>query len=196
MRSTRETFESTGRFCIGLISVKTTRISNRAISRSSFRLGQRGRSMIYGFPACNGKDGGIKIASEQYQVETTPQGAERSVSQAEIDDMYERCVNPCLPGVGRNCIKTAVCLYTMTPDSGFVLDFMPGSSKTIVCSPCSGHGFKHSAAVGECVGELARDGKTTLNIEPLRFDRRALAKYCDGVRTFRCALGAMQGIAR
>ena len=139
--------------------------------------GQGGRSMIYGFPACNGKEGGIKIASEQYDVETTPQTAERTVSQAEIDDMYERCVKPCLPGVGRVCIKSAVCLYTMTPDSGFILDFMPGSSKTIVCSPCSGHGFKHSAAIGECVAELARDGKTTLNIEPLRFDK---VKICRG----------------
>ena len=137
--------------------------------------GQGGRSMIYGFPASHGKDGGIKIASEQYEIETTPQTAERTVSQTEIDDMYERNIKPCLPGVGKNCIKTVVCLYTMTPDSGFVLDFMPGSSRTIVCSPCSGHGFKHSAAVGECIAELACDGKTRLNIEPLRFDRRALA---------------------
>ncbi len=136
--------------------------------------GQGGRSMIYGFPASHGKEGGIKIASEQYEVETTPQTVERTVSPGEMDDMYERCIKPCLPGVGKNCIRALVCLYTMTPDSGFVLDFMPGSSKIIVCSPCSGHGFKHSAAIGECVAEMACHGKTSLDIEPLRFDRRAL----------------------
>lgn len=133
--------------------------------------GQGKRSMIYGFPASHGKDGGIKIASEQFEIETSPQTVDRTVSQAEIDDMYERCIKPCFPAVGKECLKSCVCLYTMTPDSGFVLDFMPGSSKIIVCSPCSGHGFKHSAAVGECLAELSTDGKTRLDIEPLRFDR-------------------------
>ncbi len=136
--------------------------------------GQGERDSIYGFPAVDGKEGGLKIASEKYVTEVTPETVERSVSQQEIDEMYEEQIVPCFPAVGRNCVKSAVCMYTMTADSGFVIDFVPGSSKTIVCSPCSGHGFKHSAAVGECVAELAIDGKTTLNIEPLRIDRGAL----------------------
>lgn len=136
--------------------------------------GQGERDSIYGFPAVDGQEGGIKIASEEYVVEVTPETVDRSVSQDEIDKMYETQIVPCFPGVGKECVKSAVCMYTMTPDSGFVIDFMPGSSRTIVCSPCSGHGFKHSAAVGECVAELARNGKTTLNIEPLRIDRKAL----------------------
>ena len=133
--------------------------------------GQGNRESIYGFPALDGERGGIKIASEEYVTEVTPENVDRSVSQDEIDKMYEKQIVPCFPGVGRECVKSAVCMYTMTPDSGFVIDFMPGSSRTIICSPCSGHGFKHSAAVGECVAELARDGKTTLNIEPLRINR-------------------------
>lgn len=136
---------------------------------------QGGRDSIYGFPAVDGKDGGIKIASEEYITAVTPESVEREVSQEEIDKMYEEQVVPCFPAVGKTCVKSAVCMYTMTADSGFVIDFMPGSSKTIVCSPCSGHGFKHSAAVGECVAELACDGKTKLNIDPLKIDRRALA---------------------
>jgi len=134
------------------------------------------RDAIYGFPAVDGKEGGIKIASEQYNVEVTPESAERNVSREETERMFEEQVAPCFPNVKRECIKSAVCLYTMTPDSGFVIDFMPGSERIIVCSPCSGHGFKHSAAVGECVAELARDGKTTIDIEPLRINRRALVK--------------------
>ncbi len=137
--------------------------------------GQAGRRMIYGFPAIHGKNGGIKIASEQYAVETTPEFVERAVLQTEIDDMYERCIKPCLPAVGKDCLKTAVCLYTMTPDSGFVMDYLPCSSKMIVCSPCSGHGFKHSAAIGECVAELVTSGETSLDIAPLRLDRGQLA---------------------
>ncbi len=136
--------------------------------------GQAERDAIYGFPALDGENGGIKIASEEYITEVTPENVDRSVSQEEIDEMYEKQIVPCFPGVGKTCVKSAVCMYTMTPDSGFVIDFMPGSARTIVCSPCSGHGFKHSAAVGECVAELACEGKTALNIEPLRIDRRAL----------------------
>lgn len=136
--------------------------------------GQGARDSIYGFPAVDGKSGGIKIASEEYVHEVTPESAERTVSQAEIDKMFENQISTTFPNVRRECVKSAVCLYTMTPDSGFVIDFMPGSSRVIICSPCSGHGFKHSAAVGECVAELARGEKTTLNIEPLRINRRAL----------------------
>jgi sarcosine oxidase len=31
----------------------------------------------------------------------------------------------------------------------------------IVASPCSGHGFKHSPAIGEALADLATQGRTT-----------------------------------
>jgi len=47
-------------------------------------------------------------------------------------------------------IKEISCLYTSTPDYDFIIDFLPNNkNRIIVCSACSGHGFKFSSAVGE-----------------------------------------------
>jgi sarcosine oxidase len=36
----------------------------------------------------------------------------------------------------------------------------------IVASPCSGHGFKHSAAIGESLAQLATHGHSTIDLSP------------------------------
>jgi hypothetical protein len=60
--------------------------------------------------------------------------------------MYETYVRPFLPDLGPRSIKTAVCLYTNAPGARFVIDRHPEHERVIFASPCSGHGFKHSAA--------------------------------------------------
>lgn len=137
---------------------------------------QGGSQAIYGFPAIGGKSGGMKIATEDYNQVVTPETVNRQVSENEIEMMYECQVKPFLPKVGKECLKTVVCMYTNTADSGFVIDRLPNSPNVIICSPCSGHGFKHSAAVGECVAELVRENKTSIGIDALKLSRRSLVK--------------------
>jgi sarcosine oxidase len=50
----------------------------------------------------------------------------------------------------------------VTPDENFVIDFAPESRDILLVSACSGHGFKHSAAVGETVANCIF-GSMTLN---------------------------------
>ena len=109
---------------------------------------------IYGFPAIDGPSGGIKIATEQYENTTTPDAVERDVSPAEITAMH-RLIAPFFTGLTGRCIKAVTCLYTQTPDSGFVISPHPDSDRVIIASPCSGHGFKHSAAIGELLADIA-----------------------------------------
>jgi sarcosine oxidase len=52
-----------------------------------------------------------------------------------------------------------------------VVDFHPKHSNVVIVSPCSGHGFKHSAAIGEAVAELVVDGKSTLDLSAFRLAR-------------------------
>lgn len=126
---------------------------------------------IYGFPAIDGRLGGVKIASEQHKEETDPASVDRTVTRADIDRMYDTCVAPNFAGLSRTCIKTATCLYTVTPDFGFVIDYHPESQNVIVASPCSGHGFKHSPAVGELLAQLATKGETKFDIGKFSFRR-------------------------
>jgi sarcosine oxidase len=120
--------------------------------------------MIYGFPMVDGPSGGAKVAREQYDVETTADEVDRAVSADEIEEMYEACIRDRLPGLSGRCVKSTVCLYTVTQGSRFIIDRVPSMPNVIVASPCSGHGFKHSAAIGECLAQLATQGQSTIDL--------------------------------
>ena len=76
-----------------------------------------------------------------------------------------------LPGITNACDEAASCLYTTTPDSNFVIDFYPGHPQVIIASPCSGHGFKHSAAIGEVLAEVVSGRKSKIDISSFGIDR-------------------------
>ena len=122
--------------------------------------------MIYGFPALGTADDGLKIATEQYLETTTPQTVDRTVSASEIRGMYDTYVRPFFPGLEGDCVRSAVCLYTCLPDARFIIDRHPAMNRVIVASPCSGHGFKHSAAIGEVLAQMVA-GEPQLDISKL-----------------------------
>ena len=119
---------------------------------------------IYGFPAIDGAEGGIKVATEHYGSTTDASTVDRNVAPAEIAAMHRDYVEPYLAGVSDRCIKTTTCLYTVTSDFGFVIDSHPDSERVLVVSPCSGHGFKHSPAIGEALAEVVIDGETRFDL--------------------------------
>lgn len=123
---------------------------------------------IYGFPAI---DGGLKVATEQYRATTSPDRVDRAVSTEEIEHMHHSYVAPYLKGVTSNCVKAKACLYTVTPDAGFILDTLPSSDRVIVASCCSGHGFKHSAAIGEALADKVENRPGSLDLLPFRLGR-------------------------
>ena len=126
---------------------------------------------IYGFPAIDGARGGMKIATEQYEAATTAAAVDRAVSDEEKIAMYDAFVAPYIAGVSNRCLKAMSCLYTVTPDFGFVIDTHPDSKRVIIASPCSGHGFKHSPAIGEALADLAIDGATAADLAPFSLRR-------------------------
>ena len=119
---------------------------------------------VYGFPAIDGPRGGLKIATEQYDHSTTADSVTREVGEAEVRAFYDRLVAPRFPGLTGRSVKAVSCLYTVTPDSGFVIDTHPEYPSVIVASPCSGHGFKHSAAIGEALAQVVIDGRSALDL--------------------------------
>jgi sarcosine oxidase len=124
---------------------------------------------FYGFPTFDGVT--LKIAGEQYSESTSAQSVERTISKEEIGLAYSSYVRDRFHGLTAVCERAATCLYTTTPDSHFVIDFYPGNDRIVIASPCSGHGFKHSAAIGEVVCELVSLGKSKIAIDGFRIDR-------------------------
>lgn len=108
---------------------------------------------MYGFPALDGLDA-LSLGVPNRTPPVTPATIDRSINDSTITAVYENYVSRYFHNVSDRCIKAETCLYTATPDGEFVIDRHPSSKHIIVCSPCSGHGFKHSAAIGEAVAEL------------------------------------------
>jgi sarcosine oxidase len=128
---------------------------------------------IYGFPLVDGTGGGVKVATAQLHTTTTPDTVDRHVTESECNLLYDTLLASRLPGLTRSSVKALACLYTVTPDEGFVIDHYPNWPEVALVSPCSGHGFKHSAAIGETVAELLTTGTTALDITPFRLQRFA-----------------------
>jgi sarcosine oxidase len=121
---------------------------------------------FYGFPALDGPDGGLKVATESYGQTTEPDGAHHPATRAEIDEMYRRCVGPRLRGLGPEPLRTVSCLYTCTSGSRFVIDRHPDHERAMIVSACSGHGFKHSPAIGEAVAQWCSGEQAAVDLAP------------------------------
>jgi sarcosine oxidase len=124
---------------------------------------------FYGFPTLDGKT--IKVASEQFTTTTDPDHAQRAVSTQEEQAMYNDYVQGRLPAISNRCVAAASCLYTVTPDSNFVIAVHPDNDRVLLASPCSGHGFKHSVAIGEALAEQVIDGKSRVDLSSFSLKR-------------------------
>ena len=112
---------------------------------------------FYGFPAED--DGRVKVAFFR-----SPQKDEETM---------RRALRPHLPSLADGTVVASVtCKYTLTPDHHFVIGLHPGHRQVVIASPCSGHGYKFAAVVGEILADLAIAGTTRHPIglfSPTRF---------------------------
>ena len=133
--------------------------------------GNRPRDMMYGFPAVDGPGGGVKIAAEQYDATVDPDAVARAVSDAEIAAMCSEYIGPHFPGVSSKCVRSATCLYTVTPDAKFIVDQSRDCENILFASACSGHGFKHSAALGEALALQALGRPSVIDLSAFSLRR-------------------------
>ena len=103
---------------------------------------------LYGFPVAS-PGGGVKIATETMHAVVHPDDVQRAVTREDIDIVSPR-VRAAFPALGAH-LRGATCLYTSTPDFNFWVGPHPELDRVTVVSACSGHGFKHAAALGEAV---------------------------------------------
>ena len=132
------------------------------------------RTDVYGFPLIGPREAGIKIAHEESGGIADPDNVSRSVTADDIAHMYRVYVEPFFPDLGPRSIRTEVCLYTRAPEARFVIDVHPHCERVLFASACSGHGFKHSAALGEALAEILTVGRSSgVDLTPfgLRFLR-------------------------
>ena len=132
--------------------------------------GTRPQDYFYGFPSLPGACE-VKVATEQYGEACDPDTVDRTVTPAEATSMHTDHLVGRLRGVLPRAERSSACLYTVTADSGFVIDRHPDMERLIVVSACSGHGFKHSAGIGDAVAQLVCEGRSDIDLAPFRLDR-------------------------
>jgi glycine/D-amino acid oxidase-like deaminating enzyme len=71
----------------------------------------------------------------------TPTSINRAVEEDEIDAI-RAVLDKYMPTLNGPLVQSTTCMYTMTPDEHFLIDFHPKTKNVILASPCSGHGFK------------------------------------------------------
>jgi sarcosine oxidase len=115
----------------------------------------------YGFPL---HDGAMKVSLHHHERERVdPETYDRMVSPRD-EGMIRSGIANFIPAADGPRIAAKTCLYTMTPDEDFVIGPLSGAPRLIVASPCSGHGFKFSPAIGEILADLATRGETRHDI--------------------------------
>ena len=113
---------------------------------------------FYGFPIAS-KGGGVKIATETLTAAVDPEANRTPAGQPDVDAIEPR-VRAAFPQLGPH-LRSTTCLYTSTPDFNFWVGPHPKHANVTVVSACSGHGFKHAAALGEAVAAEALDRRAT-----------------------------------
>lgn len=116
-------------------------------------------SQVYGFPAIDGPEGGVKVAFFRRGAQCTPETIDRQVHEDEIEVMREHVARllPALPG---RYLDAATCMYSNTPDQHFVVAQHPDHDNVTVACGFSGHGFKFVPVMGEVLADLATTGST------------------------------------
>lgn len=122
--------------------------------------------VFYGFPDLGR---GFKIAIHHQGAAAQPDSLNRVVAEHEIEAMTALVKERFDAELMYD--RSAVCMYTNTPDEDFVIDFYPGSRNVILVSACSGHGFKFSSAIGKIACDMALDCPVDFDLSPFRLSR-------------------------
>lgn len=123
--------------------------------------------IFYGFPDLGE---GLKLAIHHEGVLTDPNEIKREVDLDETSGL-RTILRQFMPEAEGDLLNATVCMYTNTPDSHFLIDHHPYYPQVLLASPCSGHGFKFSSALGEILAELLTTGRTEFDLSPFRLAR-------------------------
>lgn len=131
----------------------------------------------YGFPQF-GTQEGFKIGVYHHlrQPVMDPDVVDRDLRQADCE-VLRQPVRRFFPRADGRMKLYSTCLFTNTPDGHFIVDRHPLYPQVVLCSACSGHGFKMSSALGQVIAswvsgrELPGDIQEAMALHSLGTDR-------------------------
>lgn len=126
---------------------------------------------FYGFPSLDGQV--IKVAEHSgVDPVADPSLVDRACRPEDLPRLTT-FLQQMLPHATSRLSRHSVCLYTMSPDSHFLIDHLPQAPHVTVACGFSGHGFKFTSVIGEVLADLSLRGKSSLPVGFLSLKRFA-----------------------
>ena len=109
----------------------------------------------YGLPQVEvpGIKAGMHSGGDIVDPETVDREVHVDDIEAEIGPFLRKYMN----GISGELTRSAVCMYTMTPDEDFIIDRHPEHTNVALGAGFSGHGFKFAPVIGQHLAELILD---------------------------------------
>ncbi len=123
--------------------------------------------VFYGFPML---DGVVKCAIHHRGEIGPVDGVRREVSAEDVERTRLFAARFVPPAAGAH-VRSAVCVYTNTPDGHFIVDRHPEHERVVLASPCNGVGFKFAPAVGAGIAALLLGGAAPAELAPFGLSR-------------------------
>jgi len=131
--------------------------------------------LFYGFPAM--EDGEVKLAEHTGgESVDDPRHLDRTLRASDrlpVEVYLQQCMGQVDP---RDLRRAAVCMYTMSPDSHFIVGGHPAYPGLAFAAGLSGHGFKFTSVLGEVLTQLVCDGQSALPLGVFTPDRPGCAQ--------------------
>ena len=124
----------------------------------------------YGFPMHG--PGWLKVGLHDFGATVDPNARyEPDMDEVEAVRDFLRGV---IPGAAEARLESVDrCMYDVTADEDFILDYHPGGRGVVIASGFSGHGFKFGVLVGRLLCALALDTEPEVPLERFRLTRFA-----------------------
>ncbi|MBA47132.1 MAG: N-methyl-L-tryptophan oxidase [Dehalococcoidia bacterium] len=113
---------------------------------------------------------GFKVAMHHNGENISSDNLLREFNQND-EDIIRGFLEEYIPLANGELIESRVCIYTNSPDYDFIIDFHPDDNNIVICSPCSGHGFKFTPAIGEICSNMILGKKVQYDLSEFSIDR-------------------------
>ncbi len=132
---------------------------------------------LYGFPLHETPSSSgygpywLKASSHAFGPSVDPDDV-RPPNELDVHAIAQRLAE-LLPGLRQaRLVKVDACMYDVTPDENFILDFLPDDPRIVFATGLSGHGFKFGLLLGELLASLVCE-----ILPPVSLNRFRLARF-------------------
>lgn len=125
--------------------------------------------LFYGFPEHDDLPG-AKVALHRPGEPHDPNSPDREPRESD-NQVLRDYLKGRIPALIGEVTFSKVCLYTMTPDEDFILDYLPDERRVAVVGGLSGHGFKFTVLLGRMAAEMVTGRDPGINRIPFRMSR-------------------------